>query len=159
FIDFERGLLFLPDSKSGRKTVIVNAAALEILRTLPRVGRFVVLGGDLTKPRADLKRPWTAITEHADLKGLRLHDLRHSFASFGAGSGMGLPIVGKLLGHTTTRMTERYAHLDTEPLRRASDQIATQISDSLDRGAANVIPIRRLNSQNKDPHRKGKHNV
>ncbi|MCP4095769.1 MAG: tyrosine-type recombinase/integrase, partial [Planctomycetaceae bacterium] len=146
FVDFDRGLLFLPDSKTGRKTVILNAAAIEILNTLPRVGRFVILGNDPYKPRADLKRPWLAITTHAKLTGLRIHDLRHSFASFGAGSGLGLPIVGKLLGHSTTQVTERYAHLDTEPLRRASDQIATQISDSLDRGAANVIPIRRLNS-------------
>jgi integrase len=98
FIDFERGLLFLPDSKSGRKTVIVNAAALEILNTLPRIGRYVVLGNDLTKPRSDLKRPWAAITNYADLNGLRLHDLRHSFASFGAGSGNGVTYSWEIIG-------------------------------------------------------------
>ena len=75
-------------------------------------------------PRTDLKRPWTMITRQAGLEGLRIHDLRHSFASFGAGGGMGLPIVGKLLGHANATTTARYAHLDADPLRRASNAIA-----------------------------------
>ena len=54
---------------------------------------------------------------------LRLHDIRHSFAGFGAGGGMGLPMVGKLLGHANATMTARYAHLHAAPLRRASNAI------------------------------------
>ena len=86
----ERGLLFLPDSKSGRKTVILNAPALAILNGLERMGPYVVPGDDPAKPRPDLKRPWDAITKRAGLDGVRLHDLRHTYASFGAGGGLGL---------------------------------------------------------------------
>ena len=70
-------------------------------------------------PRADLKKPWAAVTQAAGLKGLRIHDLRHSFASFGAGASLGLPIIGKLLGHSQAATTHRYAHLDADPMRRA----------------------------------------
>src|SRR5829696_7491848 len=84
------------------------------------------------KPRSDLKRPWQAIARQAGLEGVRLHDLRHSFASVGAGSGMGLPIVGKLLGHAQARTTSRYAHLDADPLRRASERIGGAIAAALE---------------------------
>ena len=108
-VEIERGLLFLPDSKSGRKTVILNAPALAILNGLERMGPYVVPGDDPAKPRPDLKRPWDTITKRAGLQGVRLHDLRHTYASFGAGGGLGLPIIGRLLGHTQTATTARYA--------------------------------------------------
>jgi integrase len=92
-VDLGRGLLFLPDSKSGRKTVILNAPALTVLNGLQRIGRYVVPGDDSERPRRDLKRPWDAVIRHAALPGVRLHDLRHTYASFGAGSGLGLPII------------------------------------------------------------------
>ncbi|QIJ75079.1 tyrosine-type recombinase/integrase [Methylobacterium sp. NI91] len=131
-VDFERGLLFLPKSKTGKKTVVLNAPALDVLATLPRAGSFVIASSDPEKPRADLKKPWDRITAVAGLSGLRIHDLRHSFASVGAGGGMGLPIVGKLLGHTQASTTARYAHLDADPLRRASERIAATISAAMD---------------------------
>ena len=130
-IDFERGLLFLSSSKSGKRTVVLNSPAISVLEGLPRVGQYVIAGNDPDRPRSDLKRPWLIVTKRAGLPGVRIHDLRHSFASFGAGSGLGLPIVGKLLGHATQRMTARYAHLDNDPLRRASENIARQISKAM----------------------------
>jgi integrase len=143
-IDFDRGLMLLPDSKTGRKPVILNSPALQVLSTLPRIGTFVIAGDDPGKPRADLNRPWRAIAKRAQLDGVRLHDLRHSFASVGAGLGLGLPIVGKLLGHTAPTTTARYAHLDANPLRRASDRIgetiANALGDPLPR--ADVLPMR-----------------
>jgi integrase len=120
-VDLERGLLLLSDSKTGRKTVILNAPALRVLGDLPRVGKFVIAGDYGAVPRADLKRPWQAVTRAAGLDGLRIHDLRHNFASFGAAGGLGLPIIGRLLGHSQPATTARYAHLDSDPLRRASD--------------------------------------
>jgi integrase len=130
-VDLERGLLFLPDSKSGRKTVILNAPALTVLNELKRIGPFVVPGDNPESPRTDLKRPWEAITNRAGLSGVRLHDLRHTYASFGAGGGLGLPIIGRLLGHSQVSTTARYAHLDNDPLRRASEAIAGRISAAL----------------------------
>jgi integrase len=143
YVDFERGLLLLPDSKTGRKTIILNAPALSILEGLERVSPYVIPGEDREKPRADLKRPWAAVSERAGLKGVRLHDLRHTHASFGAGSGMGLPIIGKLLGHTQAATTARYAHLDADPLRRASDKIGGAIAAALNgKPKALVVPIK-----------------
>jgi integrase len=126
-------LLFLADSKTGKKTVILNAPALAVLAGLDRLGPYVVQGDDPGKPRADLKRPWEVVAKRAGLDGVRLHDLRHTFASFGAGGGLGLPVIGKLLGHTQASTTQRYAHLDADPLRRASEAIGGRIAAALDR--------------------------
>lgn len=130
-VDLGRELLFLPDSKTGKKTIVLGAAAVAVLENLPRVGKFVIVGADNEKPRADLQRPWALVSQRADLAGLRLHDLRHSFASVGAGSGFGLPVIGKLLGHSNSKTTERYAHLATDPLRRASDAISGSIAKAM----------------------------
>lgn len=134
-VDFERGLLFLGDSKTGAKTIVLSAPALQILQSLPRVGKFVIAGAKAgtpeEKPRSDLNAPWRAVLARAGLEGVRLHDLRHSFASVGVGSSMGLPIIGKLLGHTQAATTARYAHLDTDPLRKAADAIGAHISGAM----------------------------
>jgi len=131
-VDVERSCLFLPDSKSGRKTVILNAPALAVLNGLERNGPYVVPGVDPEQPRHDLKRPWDAVTKRAGVTGVRLHDLRHTYANFGAGGGLGLPIIGRLLGHSQPATTARYAHLDNDPLRRASEAIAGRIATALE---------------------------
>jgi integrase len=132
-VDFERGFLNLPDSKTGAKVVLLGAPALKILSELPRIdgNPYVIVGEKPGQPRSDLKRPWRRITAHAGLPDIRLHDLRHSFASIGAASGMGLGVVGKLLGHASTATTARYAHFADDPLRRASDSIASTIAAAL----------------------------
>jgi integrase len=143
-VDFERGCLFLPDSKTGRKTIILNAPALAVLNCLQQFGPYVVPGNDPEQPRHDLKRPWDAVTKRAGLIGVRLHDLRHTYASFGAGGGLGLPIIGRLLGHSHTATTARYAHLDNDPLRRASEHIGGRIAAALEgRKGGSVISMKR----------------
>jgi len=131
-VDLERGILLLPDSKTGRKTVILASAAIDVLRSLERVGGYVILGADPSAPRADLNRPWARIRKYAEIEDVRLHDLRHTFASVGAGSGLGLPIIGKLLGHASVATTQRYAHLADDPLRRGADVIAARIKLALE---------------------------
>ena len=131
YVDLERGLLLLPDSKTGRKTIVLNAPARAILSALPRIGACVIIGNDGEKARHDLNRPWGMISKRAGLVGVRPHDLRHTHASIGAGAGLGLPIIGKLLGQLNPSTTQRYAHLDVDPLRRASDQIAGRISAAM----------------------------
>lgn len=134
-IDFDRGLLLLPESKTGKKTIVLNAPALAVLSGLTRVGKYVIAGESAgtasERPRSDLKRPWALVSRHAGLEGVRLHDLRHNFAAFGAGGGMGLPIIGKLLGHTQPQTTARYAHLDADPLRKAADTIGATIAAAM----------------------------
>ena len=72
-----------------------------------------------------------SVVKRAGLNGLRIHDLRHTHASVGAGLGLGLPIIGKLLGHTQPSTTARYAHLDNDPLRRASEQIGSRLAAAM----------------------------
>jgi integrase len=128
-IDVGRGVIFLADSKTGKKPIYLSAAA-----HLPRLeaNPHVIPGEKAGAPRSDLKKPWAAITHAAGLEGVRIHDLRHSFASFGAGASLGLPIIGKLLGHSQAATTHRYAHLDADPLRRAADTIGATISAAMD---------------------------
>ncbi|TCP87292.1 site-specific recombinase XerD [Rhizobium sp. PP-CC-2G-626] len=134
-VDLERGLLFLGDSKTGKKTVVLSSAAIAIIKAIPRIGVYVIAsesaGTKEEKPRADLKRPWSAISKRAGLDGVRLHDLRHTFASIGAGSGLGLPIIGRLLGHADSKTTEKYAHLASDPVRRSADIIADRITAAM----------------------------
>lgn len=155
YVDWDRGLLLLPDSKTGRKTVYLSAPALAVLQSLPRstTSPFIIPG--LTKladesaaqkakepepkPRADLKKPWAAISRAAGLTGVRLHDLRHSFAATGAGASLGLPMIGKLLGHTQPDTTARYAHLDADPMRRATNMIGNQIAAAMDGRTATIL--------------------
>lgn len=132
-IDLERGILFLPDSKTGRKPIYLSAAALTVLGQIHKIENnpFLIAGTKRGQPRTDLKKPWAAIKCSARLEGVRIHDLRHTFASFGAGAAIGLPIIGKLLGHTQPATTARYAHLDTDPLRRAVDHIGDTVTRAM----------------------------
>ncbi len=146
-VDFERGVIFLADSKTGRKPIYLSAGTLEVLAGLPRLegNPHIIPGEKAGQPKADLKKPWGAVRKAAGLDGVRLHDLRHSFASIGAGASMGLPVIGKLLGHSQPQTTARYAHLDADPLRRAVDTIGATISAAMNRNeGAEVVPLRKI---------------
>jgi integrase len=131
YVDFQHGLLNLPDSKTGEKSVLLASPALQILAELPCLGIYVISGQQPDRPRADLHRPWRRLTAHAGLNGLCIHDFRQSFASVGAESGMGLLNVGKLLGHADQTMTLRYAPLAETPLRRAAETVAGTIASAI----------------------------
>ncbi len=145
-VDAERGVIFLADSKTGKKPIYLSAAAQVVLAALPRIAGnpHIIAGAKDGAPRSDLKKPWAAIKRAAGIEGVRLHDLRHSFASIGAGASMGLPIIGKLLGHSQASTTHRYAHLDADPLRRAVDTIGATITAAMvgDRGG-DVVPLKK----------------
>lgn len=89
------------------------------------------------------------IRKMAGLTDVRLHDLRHTHASFGVGGGLGLPVIAKLLGHTQIRTTERYSHLDADPIRRASESIGKRIAAAMGEGEPltgddrTVVPMNR----------------
>ncbi len=128
-VDFERRCLHLPDSKTGPKTVYLNGAALQVLAGIERPDRhaYVIPGRDEGRPLSGLGHQWRRIRRQAGLEDVRVHDLRHSFASFGVGLGLPLQQVGKLLGHTQIATTERYAHLADDPIRRANERIGDHI--------------------------------
>ena len=131
YVDFERGMLFLPDSKTGRKAVVLASPALAVLAAIEKIDDYVIPGARQGQPRSDLKRPWARIVNHAGLAGLRLHDLRHSFGATGAGSGLGLPIIGKLMGHRSILTTSRYAHVAIDPQKIAADTIGKYLARGL----------------------------
>jgi integrase len=96
---------------------------LQLTRSADEAGRFVFPGRSTDKPLTDIKKSWAAICKSAKLDGVRLHDLRHTYASHLVSSGSSLPIIGALLGHTQTQTTNRYAHLLDDPLRDATEQV------------------------------------
>jgi integrase len=126
YVDFERAALFLPDSKTGKKTVYLNGPALAVLQGLPRSSVYVFPGeprgaegakAKAEQPRHDLKRPWQGVQ---------------------VGGGLGLPIIAKLLGHAQIRTTERYSHLDADPIRRASESIGKHLAEAMGEGGFGV---------------------
>jgi integrase len=141
YVDWDHGLLLLPDSKTGRKTIYLAAPALALLHELPRIkdNPHIIPGKKKGSHRADLHNPWSAVSRSAGLEGVRLHDLRHSFASVGAGASLGLQMIGKLLGHAQAETTARYAHLDASPVHTAVNLIGSQIAAAMGQPVANVI--------------------
>jgi integrase len=135
-VDLERGLLLLPDSKTGSKTIYLSAGAAAVIDSMPRIGKYVIAGDSAgtenEKPRFDLKRPWATVKKRAGLNGVRIHDLRHTNASFGIGAGLGLPVVGKLLGHSQPKTTARYAHLETDVAKRAAETIGERLLSAME---------------------------
>jgi integrase len=160
YVDWDRGLLLLPDSKTGKKTIYLSAASLAVLKGLKRVNGnpYIVPGSTPRKSpkrstseegthRVDLKKPWAAVVLAACLENVRLHDLRHSFAATGAGASLGLPMIGKLLGHSQPATTARYAHLDADPMKRAANVIGDQITAAMERRSGEVVSIKSLTTQ------------
>jgi integrase len=134
FVDFDRAIIRLPESKTGAKTLYMNAPALTVLNELPRMdgNAFVIVGEKAGAHLVNLQKPWRRIRNAAGLSDVRLHDLRHSFASVAASRGMSLPVIGALLGHSQPATTARYAHLAADPLKAASEAIAGRIAGSLE---------------------------
>jgi integrase len=123
--DFTRGVWTKPSHHTKEKKtehVPLNEQALALLESLPRDGEYLFPGRRKGAHLTDLKGPWAKVSQLADLSGVRIHDLRHSFASHLVSSGVSLPIVGKLLGHTQPQTTARYAHLADNPLREAANR-------------------------------------
>ena len=121
-MDWENATLLVPRSKNGQARYIkLNRPALELLkeRRLAVRNEYVVASDVTGKPSTSLHFPWTRIRARAGLSDVRLHDLRHSFASFLVNSGVSLYVVQKLLGHLHTRTTQRYSHLTDETLAEA----------------------------------------
>ena len=127
-MDWQRRTLLVPVSKSGKpRTIALNGAAIALLQSVPRVqGSEHIFPSPFSgHPFASLFYPWDRIRRRAGLADVRLHDLRHSFASFLVNQGVSLYVVQGLLGHSQVRMTQRYAHLAPQTLLDAAEVAAT----------------------------------
>ena len=141
-VDIDHSCLRLEDSKTGAKIILLGPPALTILSDLSR-GR-AQLQLDLGTPSPFVFPPltgeshfqgtekvWRKARKLAGLPGVRIHDLRHSFASMGLASGAALPVIGALLGHADVKTTARYAHLADDPVRQAADSISNELAAAM----------------------------
>ncbi|MEX3007211.1 tyrosine-type recombinase/integrase [Hoeflea sp. TYP-13] len=135
-VDFDNGYLKLADSKTGQKAIPLNASALEVLKNHPRLhdSPFVFPAHRGDGNYEGTPKVWRIIRSIAGLEDVRLHDLRHSFASVAISEGASLPMVGALLGHKDAATTQRYAHLHDDPLKDAAESVGSSISASLING-------------------------
>ena len=130
-VDLGASELRLPDSKTGAKVVYLGDPAIAVLERIDRRdgNPWVIAGRKPESHLTDLQHPWRRIRARAGLDDVRIHDLRHSFASGGLLVGEGLPMIGKLLGHTQVQTTARYAHLANDPVKSAANRIASRIAE------------------------------
>lgn len=153
WVDLDRGVINFPDSKGGKKVTHLPPVAVELLAGLDRKpGNPYVLYSRVGADKAvdGLQKPWSEVRtlatkigreaalkegksaeEAPDLTDLRVHDLRHSFASFAAAAGQGLFIIGKALGHKQVTTTARYAHLADDPLKQAVSETSATVANAL----------------------------
>ena len=133
WIDWDHNLIKLPDSKTGQKPLLLGDGAMALLKTIPKVQGspliFVSAAGGTTP--ISIKKVWGKIKRMAKLDDLRLHDLRHNFASTAVSSGQSLYIVGKMLGHSQSQTTQRYAHLAPDPVKQAATEVSRELADRL----------------------------
>ena len=133
-VDLDAGELNLPDTKTGGRAVPLAPSAVRLLESLPRNddNPWVIAGRKPGGHLTDLQHPWRRIRERAKLPDVRIHDLRHSFASRALALGEGLPMIGKLLGHTQVQTTARYAHLARDTVKASAARIGDSIDNDLD---------------------------
>ena len=139
-IDLERGFFYFRKSKTGAKVIPMAKPARDILREYPREpgseyvfaankDRISTKGGD--RPYVGTPGIWLKIRKRAGITDVRLHDLRHTFASMAAAKGLSLPMIGALLGHSQPSTTARYAHLANQSLQDASELVSAALEETL----------------------------
>lgn len=131
YLDWEKRTLLVPMAKSRKpRTIALNGAAIALLRSIPRLdlNPYILPSPVTGEPSPSLFFPWERIRNRAGLPDLRLHDLRHSFASFLVNKGVSLYVVQGPLGHANTKYTQRYAHLTPYTLRDAAETVGSVIA-------------------------------
>lgn len=140
-VDFDRQRLVLPPArtkaggKSGERRITLNTAAVAILKDLEKTRNrdkfvFPATKGESGHTTAEGKVWREKVLPRAKLTGVRIHDLRHSFASFALADGASLALIGKALGHASSRATERYAQLADDPLRSMTELMADRFKEA-----------------------------
>jgi integrase len=139
--DLDAGVWTKPSAHTKQKKehrVPLSAAARQLLVEMRSESQWVFPGRNGNGPLTDIKKSWHSICAAAEISGVRLHDLRHTYASVLASAGLSLPVIGALLGHTQAATTNRYAHLLDDPLRAATERAAAIVTG---KPAAEIIEI------------------
>ena len=126
--------IHLPDTKSGPRTVWLSSAARAVIDAIPRYSAecpYLFPARPPTRPIDNIAFQWDRIRAEAGLPGLRLHDLRHSWASTAAMNGVDMVTIAKLLGHALVETTERYVHLSDRSIADAADRVSNHIHAAL----------------------------
>ena len=141
-VDLASGELRLPDSKTGARLVPLSPAAAEVITELPRTpgNPWVISGRKAGAPLRNLQYPWEILRARAGLDDVRIHDLRHSFASRALALGESLSMIGELLGHRRARTTARYAHLALDSVKTSASRVAGSIESDLLAGSPAPAP-------------------
>lgn len=134
------GFLDLPHTKTGAQRRSISTQAQALLTSIPQVDEnpYVIVGREPGSHLTDLEKPWQRIRTRAGLDDVRLHDLRHTFASVAATGGMPLRMIGELLGHTSVQTTSRYAHLADDAVKEAAGMVGRQIEAALEASTQDV---------------------
>src|SRR5215472_30246 len=127
YLDLDDGVARLPDSKTGAKTLVLPEPVVDILRSVQPADEYVFPQWS----KHAIYQTWERIRTAAELPSLRIHDLRHNFASWGVNGNLGLPVIGKLLGHSSAQMTAKYGHVVSDAARLAANAIAGKLSDAM----------------------------
>jgi integrase len=132
-VDLSRGYLRLGDSKTGAKVIPIGAPAVEVLARAPQIegNEYVFPASSGNGHFQGTEKLWRVVRASAGFPELRLHDLRHSFASTGLARGDALPVIGAILGHADVKTTNRYAHLADDPVKSAANAIAETVAAAL----------------------------
>lgn len=147
YIDQETGIARIPEHKAAvaapAKNLFLSAPALEILASLPRVAEnpYVIPGDKQGKHFVGIQKLWQRVRREAGVPDVRLHDLRHSFASAAVSAGDSLYITGKLLGHKQATTTQRYAHLAADPAKAVADRTGNRLAAMMQGGAGEVVRL------------------
>lgn len=131
-VDWNRKQIRLPDSKTNEpRTIHLSDAAIAVLKDLDRVGKYIVAGRYQDEPHKNMSRAWILARGYAGLQDVRLHDLRHSYASLAASKGISLQMIGKLLGHKVAATTQRYAHLTKDAAAAVNDELGAAMQAAI----------------------------
>ena len=144
-LDLEAGVWTKPSAHTKQKKlhrVPLSAPAMQLLSEMKSnaASDHVFTGRAPGEPLQDIKGAWETIRKAANIEDVRVHDLRHTYASILASAGLSLPIIGALLGHTQPSTTARYAHLYDDPLRKATETVGAIVAGQK---PAEIVPLRK----------------
>ncbi len=144
WIDAEGRALRLPDAKAGARPVALSSVVQALLAAAPRTSRFIIPddSGEAPLPPSTVSHAWEAVRKAAGVEDLRVHDLRHAYATRGAGLGASAVVLRDALGHKTLAMTSRYIARQNDPVQELAERIGAEIQSIRSGGGGDVVPLR-----------------